>query len=696
MVESCCYANRDIVRLQVSCSFTKRNLGIALVLVFSAVLANAQALDPRCSDRAAVGRFTCTIKQPEVRKRETLYPNVVFAPGDAVRVLASGCVQTGGFGDTWKSYVNPSGPNSDHLYHGLIRIPTATAGTSLIRVKDAIGRNMTVSGAGMPPSELVLHLGYEDDDYSNNGYDSHDNGTENQCRNVGPAQVSIVIVRTASGGLPPPTTDAFNFNLEWSEIGPGGLPLNPQWTWQRKNPGQIPSTGLCHNFSKAVPVSGFQVLVPDFADCTNQTDLSHVDTPDGFNAQVCGFGESNGFHGHVNWFAVTFDGRYGWGDHNTDDDYDVEFSEQNDGVGLLVNGRHTVHTEFDSDETIDHFNTTWWNAFHQAVDGRGAAAVALSDCENHRTVCDDARIAALQAAVNAPKMIDGKTVVTGLFGLDCEHNCKSELHPVYAVASNVHDDPQDDVWAMFVRNTGDEGYCSSHLWDAPFTTYTFRLPWRDGMGSVQALWGINQSQFEGTDGTSGPTVTYIPPPGPGTGVYVKFNLPLPTQTPLIDGALHLQWTAQTLVSRTGRSRQPAIAARAATPARSGVRSPILSGTQLISGSQLIVKEDDEAESRIGVAIRQLPVAQQNVIEKARTIAITRAALHALPAGPAAQKIAALPPVPRVAVRLGTKGAVATRKQQRDAAQMLSLCAATNNAPAGLPPAACKGTVRDHR
>jgi hypothetical protein len=136
--------------------------------------AAAQPFDPRCGSRAGTGQFTCVIEKPNVRQRETLFPNVVFAPGDVVRVSASGCVQTGGSGDTWKRYVDPRGANSDHLYHGLIRIPGATPGVGLVRINGVIGSPLTVGSSNLPLSEYILHLGYEDDDYGDNGYNDHD------------------------------------------------------------------------------------------------------------------------------------------------------------------------------------------------------------------------------------------------------------------------------------------------------------------------------------------------------------------------------------------------------------------------------------------------------------------------------------------------------------------------------------------
>jgi hypothetical protein len=48
-----------------------------------------------------------------------------------------------------------------------------------------------------------------------------------------------------------------------------------------------------------------------------------------------------------------------------------------------------------------------------------------------------------------------------MFGLDGEHGMKAELHPLYALATRrdaFENDPKDDVWLMFIRNQGDEGY----------------------------------------------------------------------------------------------------------------------------------------------------------------------------------------------------------------------------------------------
>jgi hypothetical protein len=147
-----------------------------------------------------MGKIVCNINEPKVTQHESEYPKIVFAPHDIVDVSADGCVQTGGLGDTWKRYVNPIGPG---LYHGLIRIPTEqTTKGALVRIRTAIGTHLHVTGTGVAESQLFLHLGYEDDDYSDNGYYSHDDGTDDQCKtdtargiDGGPAHVTITIYR---------------------------------------------------------------------------------------------------------------------------------------------------------------------------------------------------------------------------------------------------------------------------------------------------------------------------------------------------------------------------------------------------------------------------------------------------------------------------------------------------------------------
>jgi hypothetical protein len=567
-----------------------------------------------------------------------------------------------------------------------------------------MGNRLLVTGVGVPESQLVLHLGYEDDNYSDNGYYSHDDGTGDQCKtnttkgiDGGPAHVTITIYRGVDpdGGV----SSHFDFDVLSNNLpDPNGLPFNPQWSWQLRpeNKDKIPGTSMCHNFS-ARPTE-FHIpqpyMAPNFSDCTDQADSTTVDQPTGLNNVVCHLNRvpyfDDTFCGHVNWFPVTLEGHAGWGDHGADDDYTFTFmfsdaqcdTTNNNFAGnlLSVNARCGLHAEFDSDETIDNYTQVdEWTAFHQAVDTWKEAEGNVAACGAPNASCTNltqlqAAAAAAQEAVKT--RFDGHTIVTGMFGLDGEHDLKSEIHPVYAMATlrdNFENDPSDEVWLMFARNQGDEGYCSSQIWGAGFEDYTVRLPWHSGMSEVDVNW--DKTKFVGSDGTSGPTVAalapvghVIPKPSPEAGVYVTFHLGPPVASthvfdpsasvPFIYGALHLVWrsTQPVAIERTGVSALP-------------------------SGQG----EADEVEHKIEAAIDKLQPSQRQQVEKARVIVGARlAVVHQLPPTGPVRKLAEPPAIARIGGLHGTKVGPATQKAERDAAQMRALCAATHNAPTSLP------------
>jgi hypothetical protein len=140
-----------------------------------------------------------TIHQPDVTVRTRDYRQIVFRNGDKVEVNAGGCVQTGGKGKTWKRYVNPSGPNSERYYFGQFGQP-GHCGGQMLRMSEAIGKRFAADldskidcDSRVSPTLMFLRLGYADDRYGDNGYWSHDDGTENQCRDIGPAWVTVKI-----------------------------------------------------------------------------------------------------------------------------------------------------------------------------------------------------------------------------------------------------------------------------------------------------------------------------------------------------------------------------------------------------------------------------------------------------------------------------------------------------------------------
>jgi hypothetical protein len=152
-------------------------------LPVSAVLVAALAgpfLSAANADTTVDCRNFCRVTEPNVTQFGTEYPQVMFG-GGFYRFDAGGCVQTGGHGKTWKQYLNPI--SDSDLYHGLIKIPFVTAG--YVRISSLSGRAILVTGF------TTLFLGYEDNNYDDNGYWGHDNGTANQCKGVENAWMTV-------------------------------------------------------------------------------------------------------------------------------------------------------------------------------------------------------------------------------------------------------------------------------------------------------------------------------------------------------------------------------------------------------------------------------------------------------------------------------------------------------------------------
>jgi hypothetical protein len=552
-------------------------------------------------------RTTCRIDQPTVTTRVTTYPQIVFKPGDVVNVSAGGCVQTGGHGKTWKRYVNPSGPNSDRLYHGLIQIPGVQS--DLVRIAGVVGHAVKVPNG--VPANAPLRLGYEDDGYGDNGYWGHDDGTENQCRNVGDAFVVLTIDHNAG----PVSSAAAPFDLVFTSVDDNVFPLNPQWAYQRDHNGALPDADvLCFPLNNVFSNPA----------CTTQS--PSLDVASGWNAIWCAAGASHSIHGHVNWMPATWHGPIVWDGHSSsiaDDDYNVNLTPPS-GAGLTASSGGTIHSEFDSDETIDHFTTPWWKSFHSAVDDSDAKARA---------------------------MIDGKdAILIGLAGLDCEHGCATEIHPVYAMAVHVKDDLADDTWAIFVRNSGDEGYCSQdqHYLDA--NRIAFVVP-RPSAASV----AVNRATFlTNNTASSGPAVSLVA----GSGAVVAFGLPDPSAGARINGELHLRWTLGAGAGAALVARPVAVSA-AARP-----------------------NEAVESEARLSGLTGSLPAQRRAALNA--TLART-AAPDATPLG-AATAATSVKPTRRANVR-----AIAdAQKAQRDLKRAQALCTAYDRNVPNAPANACAG------
>jgi hypothetical protein len=308
------------------------------------------------------------------------------------------------------------------------------------------------------------------------------------------------------------------FELVWNTEDDNSIARNPKWGWQITH-GEPPSPTmpLCPNGPFWPPCS-YTGAEFDFSD-------------------LCGvapwFGQGDnlyGVSGHANWRPATYVGRIIWDSHSNrcdtpkgiytldcDDDYNLNLYTPDD-AGATTAGDF-LHCEFDSDETIDHFDTPWWNRFHDAVDNS----------------IDDFDINERYFKENGER---GRyAIVTGLLGLEMVHGGSPELHPVWAIAIRVEDsDPADEVWAIFVRRWGNEGFCSGNQHALPNlvnNTFTFRLPWRPGATDVQIGDAtIFKANYDNSSGTAQAVQNQ--------GLLVSFPAPSGDDN-LLEGELHLRW-----------------------------------------------------------------------------------------------------------------------------------------------------------
>lgn len=273
----------------------------------------------------------------------------------------------------------------------------------MARIQGFIGRWLQLPPT-IDPSIAFLVLGYEDDQYDDNGYWGHDDGTDGQCRqgsglDGGPAWVTIQIER----GVVQPPTGAAPFDLVATQFDPTGIPFNPKWGWEQSHAGDHPNPATqCAGFPYLNPSDPSQGVGLGSPSCTTQS--PSVNPPEGFNGWLCASHAQPGhLHGHLNWWTTTFKGTVQWDDHTDwtqtgDDDYNFKLTPET-ASGLTTSNPQTIALEFDSDETVDHIDRGWWNDFHHAVDSNDG-----------------------KTGGPAGAMIDGhETVVVGLMGLDSEH-----------------------------------------------------------------------------------------------------------------------------------------------------------------------------------------------------------------------------------------------------------------------------------
>jgi|GEM_PF-3403114 len=458
-----------------------------------------------------------SIANPNVStSAEVAYSPIQFKQFDVVSIAAGGCVQRGGSGFSWNRYVNPMDglAGSDSLHYGSFRIPGITGDQRLLaplRTGAIVIRSQPVEGG-------TLRLRYRDDGHGDNGYYGHDWGYYEQCRDLGNAWLVITIKRRCADAPEALCASPAPMDLVSSQSDPNNLLLNPKWGWQVETGVSPFVTELCGLSYKsgAMPEDNLNL-------CTRQS--VYKDT----NLGLCmKEGTSGRIAGHVNWTTATYTGVLTFYDHSKRDragDNDYNFTLMAEGNASHSQQPNTtgLRLEYNSSEVSDRTQSRWWQEFRSAVNRQ------------------DNEIRRGAAVHDYPNIMMGKrpAIVMGLVGIDCEHFCHVELHPVYAMAIHLRESLDDDVWVIFARNWGDEGYCSGSG-DHPLnlTTLNFDLPAPAGgsAAGIKVLDGAGLSEMRFSHGA----MTYGVSAN-GQKARVALTLRRPSDHSLVDGELHLRW-----------------------------------------------------------------------------------------------------------------------------------------------------------
>ena len=226
----------------------------------------------------------------------------------------------------------------------------------------------------------------------------------------------IIIVSCRSSRVVCPRKKAMDVIA--SEYDLNGIPKNPKWYQQIKD-GTLPiPDNIC-------PVA--KETSSDWNSACNCT------------SQPITFNHKKGCKGgHVNFMPVLYEGNAYWSELQVDDDMDIAVNRSDRALYVGVGGYDIrgAWTEFNSTEFLAGLEGSglWWDTFYHIAKVNEAAA---------------------------KQMLNGNYLfMVSLLGLDCEHHCYLEMHPLYAMFVNISQTP-DQHWAVFVRNWGDGGACGT-------------------------------------------------------------------------------------------------------------------------------------------------------------------------------------------------------------------------------------------
>jgi hypothetical protein len=279
------------------------------------------------------------------------------------------------------------------------------------------------------------------------------------------------------------------------------------------------------------------VLCPnrDFSGALCSSGSHDIDAASGPKLAICSFGGAppERAKGHVNWEPVTYEGTISFGEYSDDFDWTWNFKPLNQ-EGLTQqnppsNAPEFIHAEFNATETVDGFLTATWT---QLRDGFG--------CFEDEPDCADKNLA-------ARRLVGGKrAILTGLMGLDTEHGGYSELHPVYAMAIEVNPDPNNDTWILFIRNRGNEGFCSKRDHPLPsLDRFRLLIPKPNNSQTTGATF-TNETSFSTTQQGNCPGLSFDSNSGGAVVEFAFLNTPVrkPFRGPIVEGEIHIQWQLQ--------------------------------------------------------------------------------------------------------------------------------------------------------
>jgi hypothetical protein len=117
-----------------------------------------------------------------------------------------------------------------------------------------------------------------------------------------------------------------------------------------------------------------------------------------------------------------------------------------------------------------------------------------------------------------------KAIVLGFWCFDCQHYCRSEVHPVLGMAIQAQAPAADgsgrEIWHFFIRNKGNQGYCGEVVkLVSSIPDWCFRFPGQSGR-TPQKISGANGYCHEENENTVSWSVYQS-----GDDVVVKIHIP---------------------------------------------------------------------------------------------------------------------------------------------------------------------------